>query len=83
MRITHILFLLGLLGLTGCQGMMPRWSNPGSLNEQRARANLHDPYIDNSLGPPVESIRPREFEKPKAETIRTRVYQDSRQFGAY
>lgn len=71
-----------LFAITGgcAPGMGPRWGNPGTITDQQRRAVVHDPYVDNDLGPAVESVRPRSFDKPLAEPERDRVYRDSEFF---
>lgn len=77
-RCAFLLLLLAVTAPSGCApGMAPRWGNPGTLMDQRNRAVVHDPYIDNNLGPAVDGVRPREFDKPLAEPERDRIYRDS------
>ncbi len=49
----------------------PEWGNPGTINQQQQRAVVHDPYGDNDAGPKIEGGRPREFEKPLAQPVRS------------
>lgn len=49
---------------------------PGPIEYQRNRANLNDPYPDPVAGPDM-GIRPREFDKPLAEPVRSRYLTDS------
>ncbi len=74
----------GLLGVVlflglclGCNVSRPTLRNPGSVQQQRYGATLHDPYADNDLGPEVVGSRPREFQKPLAEPVRNRWMADS------
>lgn len=64
-----------LLCLTGCAGT--NVFAPGSTRQQQLNATVHDPYADNDLGPTVEGGRPRDFRKPWAEPVRTRLLRDS------
>ena len=42
----------------------PNWSSPGTIQQQRTRAALHDPYADNLMAPEIVGGRPREFSRP-------------------
>jgi hypothetical protein len=62
-----------LAGVAGCQGMDgPNLSSPGTVAEQRLRAQRFDPYPEDEAGPPIEGARPREFQTPPAEVKRSR-----------
>lgn len=50
----------------GCY-LRPNWGPPGTIGAQRARANLHDPFPSNELGPPIQGGRPLGFEQPRSE----------------
>ena len=76
-RLTCLLFGLLISVSLGCAGMGPRWSDPGTTMEQRNRAVVHDPYVDNKLGPPVVGGRPRDYLNPLAEPEGNRVFRDS------
>ena len=70
-------FLLGcvvltILALAGCRGYRPWFGFPGTIQQQRLRATIHDPYADNDLGPEVVGARPRDFQKPAPEPVRSR-----------
>ena len=60
----------------GC-GYRPFAGPAGTLTYQRQNATLHDPYSDNELGPEVVGGRPREFQKPLPEPVRSRWLQDA------
>ena len=55
----------------GCKDWgTPRITPPfGSIGQQQARAQYHEPYPENDVGPPVEGGRPREYE-PRGEVAR-------------
>lgn len=55
----------------------PQWRNPGTVDSQRNDASLHDPYPDPNAGPEVVGGRPREFQKPLPEPVRSRYLTDS------
>jgi hypothetical protein len=57
----------------GCRGIeTPNWFHPGDWKTQRERAKRYDPYAENEPGPPMEGIRPREYDKPPPEPSRAR-----------
>ena len=60
-----------IAGLAGCANR--RWGMPGgqgTIEVQKARATLNDPYPLNDIGPEVVGGRPREFYNPQAEPVR-------------
>jgi hypothetical protein len=42
------------------------------MQQQRLSATVHDPYADVDAGPEIVGGRPREFQKPLAEPVRSR-----------
>ena len=61
-----------LVGLAGCASR-PGWGFPGgqgTIERQKARAVVHDPYPLNDIGPEVGGGRPREFYNPQPEAVR-------------
>jgi len=64
------------LAAPGCMNH-PYLAQPGTIEQQRLRATIHDPYSDNDLGPYVDGGRPREFLDPLPEPVRSRIYADS------
>lgn len=46
------------------------WGAPGTVGQQRARAQVHDPFPSSDLGPPIVSGRPQGFERPTSEVNR-------------
>lgn len=60
----------------GCAGH-PRLLHPGTIQQQRLRATIHDPYPDPNLGPYYDGSRPREYLEPLPEPVRNRLYVDS------
>ena len=63
--------LLVMIG--GCASRPHGWGFPagqGTIERQRARATVHDPYPLNDIGPEVAGGRPREFFNPQAEPVR-------------
>lgn len=71
-----LFFLLAclLLGFDGCRGYHSPFDAPGTLQQQRLNASVHDPYVDNDAGPEVVGGRPRDFQKPWSEADRSRSW---------
>ena len=63
-----------LLPLTACSPtvMRPNWLHPGPANFQRNNATQFDPYPPNDVAPEIVGGRPREFQKPPNEVLRSR-----------
>jgi hypothetical protein len=62
--------------LAGCAGH-PLWNNPGTIQQQRLRATVHDPYPDQDLGPATDGGRPRDYLQPLPEPVRNRIIADT------
>jgi hypothetical protein len=77
MPIARILQVCGLALAAGCVGHQGKIANPGTIQQQRLRATIHDPYPDPDLGPDVDGGRPREYLEPLPEPVRNRIYADS------
>ncbi len=52
---------------------LPNFAHPGTEATQQARAQDYEPYPENEPGPPVVGGRPREYQDPRAEVLRTTV----------
>jgi hypothetical protein len=62
----------------GCARYHPRVWNPGTIQQQRLRATIHDPYPDPDFGPKDGgSARPRDYQEPLPEPVRNRLFADS------
>ena len=66
-----------LLVAAGCAEHQGKIARPGTIQQQRLRATIHDPYPDPDLGPDVDGGRPREYMQPLPEPVRNRIYADS------
>lgn len=77
--VTLAVLVLALFPGIGCAGGPFRswFAPPGTIQQQRARATLHDPYPDQDLGPEVVGGRPREFANQMPEPVRQRYFYDS------
>jgi hypothetical protein len=62
---------------SGCAGRHVNWQFPGTIEQQRLRATIHDPYADPDLAPEVDGGRPREYIEPLPRPVRSRIYVDS------
>jgi hypothetical protein len=74
---TGLAFIGACVLATGCAGLHPRLWDPGTIEQQRLRATIHDPYPDPDFGPKIDGGRPREFQQPLPEPVRNRIYADS------
>ena len=63
--------------IVGCQGYRLPFGPPGTINEQRNRAAIHDPFPETDVGPDVIGGRPREFDRPLPEAKRVPLWQDT------
>lgn len=72
-----LLALIYALQGSGCAVNHPRLWQPGTIEQQRLRATIHDPYPDPDLGPNYDGGRPREYLDPLPEPVRNRIYADS------
>jgi hypothetical protein len=77
-RISYLALGALVLLCTGCVGGRPNWFQPGTAVQQQRQATVHDPYTDNNAGPEVAGLRPRSFEKPDAEPVRSQRFRDTR-----
>jgi hypothetical protein len=76
--LSFSLLILGCLSLAGCGLYHPPLLQPGTIQQQRLRATIHDPYPDPDLGPKDGgSARPRDYQEPLPEPVRNRLYVDS------
>lgn len=77
---SFVLVATALLNV-GCAGRYAAsretWRHPGTIAQQRMRATVHDPYPDQDAGPKIDGGRPRDFQNPLAEPVRTRPFWDS------
>ena len=71
------LLVIACLAAAGCGLYHPRLRNPGTIEQQRLRATIHDPYPDPDLAPKIDGGRPREYQEPLPEPVRNRIFADS------
>jgi hypothetical protein len=69
--------IIGAFLLSAGCAAHPRLWNPGTIDQQRLRATIHDPYPDPDFGPKIDGGRPREYQQPLPEPVRNRIYADS------
>jgi len=69
--------LYGLFVLCGCSLAVrkPQLLHPGPAGFQRHNATQFDPFPQNDVAPEIVGGRPRDFQKPPDEVIRSRQYQ--------
>jgi hypothetical protein len=75
-RIVLLLVLLPSLSV-GCRNTPALLGPPGTMRQQQLNATLHDPYAGTDIGPEVVGGRPREYQKPLAEPVRSRFVWDN------
>ena len=75
-RTILLVFCGFIVGGVGCGLKRPFEGHPGTLDQQRFTASVHDPYSDNDAGPEVVGGRPRDFNKPRTEPTRSRAWND-------
>lgn len=68
--------LASLLTNIGCNHLWPNVSRPGTAPAQQRRATLHDPYPDPDLAPEIVGGRPREYQVPYHEAVKSRAFVD-------
>lgn len=74
MRLLPWVLLLAIA--FGCRGGGNPFGPPGTMRQQQLNATVHDPYADADAGPEVVGSRPRDFQKPLAEPVRSRFLRD-------
>lgn len=79
MRICRqlLIALMACLAGEGCAPLADRIAHPGTAEQQRLRATIHDPYPDPDAGPEIVGGRPRDYASPLPEPVRNRIYVDS------
>jgi hypothetical protein len=75
--VRSLVCLLLALAPLGCRSVSNLFGPPGTMRQQQLGATMHDPYADNDAGPAVVGGRPRDFQKPLAEPVRSRLLTDS------
>lgn len=71
--LASLLFVLAVQATLGCSQRPRAWGFPGAqgtIDRQKSRATIHDPFPLNDIGPEVEGGRPREFYYPQSEAAR-------------
>lgn len=73
--------VVSAVAFVGCHLRPSFHEAPGTIHYQRGRAVAHDPFPDNSIGPPVMGGRPSGFETPLSEPTRIQSTSPSRSPG--
>jgi hypothetical protein len=76
-RCVFLTLVLAACSAGGCAGRHVNWHFPGTIEQQRLRATIHDPYSDPDAGPAVDGGRPRDYIEPLPRPVRNRIYVDS------
>jgi hypothetical protein len=77
MKKIPFLFILLLALSAGCRNYGLPFGPPGTIQQQRLNAAVHDPYADTQAGPEVVGARPRDYQKPWSEAQRSRTVQEA------
>jgi hypothetical protein len=56
--------LLWLVCLQAGCNIRPEGGPPGTINYQRHRAVIHDPFPSRFIGPEIEGARPMQYDRP-------------------
>ena len=59
--------------ISGCQNNRPIFGPPGTMEAQRTRAMLHDPFPSDEVAPKIFGARPLGFERPRAEASQLKL----------
>ncbi len=59
---------VALMSCAGCH-LRPNWGPPGTVQDQRNRAVLYDPFPSNDLAPEIHGGRPLEYEQPRSQAF--------------
>ncbi len=74
MSFTKLLLSCGVaIAIIGCANRPRGWGfsgQQGTIDRQKSRAVVHDPYPLNDIGPEVVGGRPREYFTPQTEPVR-------------
>ena len=70
------LIMISIAGCANRSGWGFPWGQ-GTMERQRARAVIHDPYPLNDIGPEVVGGRPRDFYNPQSEAKRAQLTRNS------
>lgn len=71
------LFALLAVSAFGCASTEAIVGGRGTIPYQQARASLYDPFPDPYAGPELVGVRPREYDTPRAEERRDRLFRET------
>jgi hypothetical protein len=57
-----------MISCAGCH-LRPNWGPPGTIQDQRNRAVLYDPFPSNELAPEIQGGRPLEYQQPRSQAF--------------
>jgi len=72
--LTLVLFITATQ--VGCRGHR-FFPPPGPMNQQQARAVIHDPYPLDDIAPTDQGSRPPSYQQPLPEPVRNRIVPDA------
>jgi hypothetical protein len=77
-RLLYASLSVALLHVIGCTLPGRQYQTPRPTGQQQLEATQWDPYADVDAGPEIVGSRPREFQRPAAEPVRARGFQETR-----
>ena len=77
-RLRVIVLALFFAPAIGCANTTSFWNQPGTIQQQRNRASLYDPFPDNQMGPASSDLRPRDFKHQLPEPEKAQLYSEIR-----
>ena len=63
-----VFLILGIFAASGCRG--PLLPPAGTMEQQQARAVIHDPFPQNDIAPFEAASRPPGYQQPLPEPVR-------------
>ena len=72
-KVSALAAMVVSVAACGCSQRPRAWGFPGgqgTIERQKARAAVHDPFPLDDIGPEVVGARPREFAMPRSEAAR-------------
>ena len=73
--LPSVFAILGMVVVSGCR--VPLLPPAGTMDQQQARAVIHDPFPQNDIAPFEAASRPPGYQQPLPEPVRNRIAPDS------
>lgn len=82
LRAVCLLVAVLVMVLSGCQNRKI-FGPPGTMESQRTRAMLHDPFPNDEVAPKIFGARPLGFDRPRAEASQLKLTPNVRNGDVY